>query len=352
MEFIFSNHPPLKTKTNSFYDAFYSLLPETTELDIAVGYITADSLLELQKIVELNHINNLNLTIGMHYLDKFTQSEYNAACDLNSYLTGEERGGVQLVTPFRFHGKLYSYSKNGIPFAGIIGSNNLSGIIENNSRIYEASLLLREPKALEDLRDFIYKLNRSSTKNIADLDIDEFKASKSVLENNNNVEAVNTSDVAACVANLSDVAFEIPIKGAEVAPYSNLNAYFGKGRKDQRGLVKPRHWYEAEIIVPKSITSLPNYPQSGTGEEEFTVITDDGWKFACKISGDSSKNFRSKDDLKILGKWLKGRLEKVGALDVGKPVTSDTLKKYGRDTFTMTKLNKPNLWYLNFGVNK
>lgn len=69
-----------------------------------------------------------------------------------------------------------------------------------------------------------------------------------------------------------------------------------------------------------------------------------------QVSGDYNKNFRSEGDLKILGKWLKGRLEAKGVLAVGDPVTQQTLNAYGRSTFTLTKTNKPNLWYLDFGV--
>ena len=82
----------------------------------------------------------------------------------------------------------------------------------------------------------------------------------------------------------------------------------------------------------------------------FDVITDDGWSFKCKVSGDYSKNFRSEGDLKILGKWLKGRLENAGVLKVGDPVTKETLDLYGRNTFTLTKTNKTGIWYLDFGV--
>ena len=151
---------------------------------------------------------------------------------------------------------------------------------------------------------------------------------------------------------MTNISFEIPIKATEKHGKSNLNVFFGKGRMDKRGLVKPRHWYEAELIVPKEVTSKPGYPQSQTPESVFDVITDDGWKFKCKVSGDYSKNFRSENDLKILGKWLKGRLENAGALKVGEPVTEETLRKYGRYTFTLTKTTIPDLWYLDFEVQK
>ena len=142
MELLLSNYPPMKTKCLTFSDMFYSMVPKSTELDIAVGYITSDSLMELQRIVELNTLKALNLTIGMHYLERFTKVEYNAALKLNDFLTENKCGEVRLVTPFRYHGKLYSYSDEQGAFAGIIGSNNLSSIVEGGTRVYESAVFL------------------------------------------------------------------------------------------------------------------------------------------------------------------------------------------------------------------
>ena len=101
-----------------------------------------------------------------------------------------------------------------------------------------------------------------------------------------------------------------------------------------------------------TITSKAGYPQKDTESAVFDVVTDDNWNFTCKVSGDGSKNLRSEHDLKILGKWIKGRLENAGALDVGQPVTAETFIRYGRNSFTFTNTSTPNLWYLDFGVEK
>lgn len=350
MEFLHSNFPPIRTAGRSFSDAFYDLLPNAEALDIAVGYITADSLMELQKLVELNHLRSMNLTIGMHYLDRFTKTEYNAAKSLNTYLRGNGCGEVRLVTPFRYHGKLYTYSDDSGPYAGIIGSNNLSSIVEGGSRVYESSVLITERPLASDMRTFISQLVRDATENIEDLDIQQFNNKNTLLEEHENVQKVTPQALAECLASLTATTFEIPIKGVEVSPQSNLNVFFGRGRVGHNGLVKPRHWYEVELIVPKSVATQPGYPIARTPEAEFQVITDDGWTFRCKVSGDYNKNFRSEGDLKILGKWLKGRLENADALAVGSPVSADTLRRYGRSSFTLTKTTQPNLWYLDFGV--
>lgn len=353
MEFLYSNLPPLKTSNTTFIDAFYSLIPKASRLDIAVGYITADSLAELQQTIDYNpNIETLNLIIGMHRWDKFTKLEYNAAVNLNNYLRSNERGEVRLVTPFRFHGKLYSYSNKQGAFAGLIGSNNLSSIVDSHTRTYEVSILFHESVYAVQMRDFIEKLSVNASDNIADCEITTFRKYNSLLENHENVEKVSQDKLANCVSSLTKTRFEIPlVKDGKVPIKSNLNVFFGKGRLvAQKGVVQPRHWYETEIIVPKSITSIPGYPQEDTPTAIFDVITDDGWKFSCKVSGSSSKNFRSENDLKILGKWIKGRLEAAGVLEVGCPVTADTFMNYGRDNFCFIKTTTPNLWYVDFGV--
>ena len=89
MELLFSNFPPVRTQCRKFSDCFYEQLQLYRGVDISVGYITADSLTELKRVVENNDIHRLNLTIGMHYFERFTALEYNAAMDLNDFLNAK-----------------------------------------------------------------------------------------------------------------------------------------------------------------------------------------------------------------------------------------------------------------------
>ena len=350
MELLFSNYPPMKTSKDTFSDAFYDYVSRSSEIDIAVGYVTSDSLAELKKLAEYNSNKKINLTIGMHYYDLFTRSEYNSACELNKYLVENNQGTVNIVTPFRFHGKLYSYLDNNKPFACMIGSNNLSSIVEGGTRVYEAAAVLDDDKIAKEVNDFIADLVRTSTDNISDVDISKFKEGQSALEGQEYVKKITDEERIECMSNRTDISFDIPLKPFEDSAKSNLNVFFGKGREGKNGLVKPRHWYEIEVIVSKSITTQPGYPKSKEEDGAFDVITDDGWKFKCYVGGDYNKNFRSENDLKILGRWIKGRLEAAGVLDTGKPVTRQTLTDYGRDNFTLTKTSIDNTWFLDFGV--
>jgi hypothetical protein len=345
MEFLFSNFPPLKTDYKTFHDKFDELIYECDELKIASGFITADSIAELKKIIEYNSKPKLQLLIGMHYFSGFTRKEYQATQYLNEFLLNKKCGEVFVSTAFKFHGKLYSFGKKNTPFAGIIGSNNLSSITEF-SRVYESSVICREKTDTIELNSFINKLINVSTP-FSECKVETFKEFNSLLENHESVKKIDA------ITNInSATTFKIPLKATDDHLKSNLNCYFGKGRVDKRGLIKPRHWYEIELIVPKEITSKKEYPKADSKNSIFEVITDDGWQFNCKVSGDYSKNFRSEGDLKILGKWIKGRMENAGALNIGEPVTEETLRKYGRDHFDFVKMDRTNAWYLDFGVRK
>lgn len=352
MELLLSNYPPLKTKHKSFAQTFYGLIPQATQLDIAVGYVSTDALAELQKTVEYNdNLQRLNLIIGMHYFDKFTRPQYDAALRLNAYLQEHDTGEVRLVDAFRYHGKLYAYSSGGRPVACIVGSDNLGSIVEGGARLYETSLLLKEPAMLTQTTEFLRMLMDRATKNIVDCVISDFSSNERVLDGIDGVERVSAEELFAIGEARTATSFAIPLKVGERYGKSNLNVYFGKGRlSTSTGLIKPRHWYEVELIVPREIRQQPGYPLD-LGEAGFWVITDDMWKFKCTVNGDYGKNLRSVRDLRILGRWLKGRLENAGVLQVGDAVTEATLRAYGRSTVTLTKTTLDNVWFLDFGVH-
>lgn len=211
MEFLFSNYPPMKTGCKTFADTFYGLLPQTTKLDIAVGYVSSDALIELQKTIELNsNIRTLNLIVGMHYFDHFTKVQYDTAMNLNDFLVRNQLGGVRLVNAFRYHGKLYSYSNDAGPFAGIVGSNNLSSIVDSSVRVYESSVLLRDKASAKQMNDFISRLTQTSTRNIAELQIDTFNDENALLDGHEFVEKVSPQNLANVMCAKTAISFEIP----------------------------------------------------------------------------------------------------------------------------------------------
>jgi len=349
MELLLSNIPPLRFPGNkNTLFCFDDLFHKAEGLRIASGYISTDALAELKNIIEMNKKSYLELVIGMHGFDGFTQSQFDAAKFLDDFLRDNKAGGVKVARAFRFHGKLYSFLKNNAPFAGIIGSSNLNSIFDSQNT-YETDLFLKENGIVSEIDSFISALSEKASVPLSEADINIIEDKNKLLEGHDGVEKAKREELTEAASNRSRTSFEIPVKSDDT-PRSNLNVYFGRGRKNKRGLIKPRPWYEVELIVPKSITRRRGYPKAGKKESIITVLTDDGWKFKCKISGQNSKNFRSADDLKILGRWIKGRMENKGALKVGQPVTGEILKKYGRDNIELTATQDPLVWILNFGV--
>lgn len=348
MQLLFSNYPPLKTSNDTFSNAFYHQLTKASGIDIAVGYISRDSLTEiLYALKAYKNIHSCNLIIGMHYFEQFTRLQYSSALNLNQFLQSKNYGAVYLVKAFAYHGKMYSYTLNGTPISGIIGSDNLSSLIPGGRRRYESSVLFEENTISQEIHQFITQLKDKASINISDAHITNFKEENPLLDELENVQKISESELEHIKRQKTNITFDIPIK---TTPCSNLNAFFGKGRQSLNGIIKPRHWYEVELIVPAKISNSPDYPKANSSTKEFTVFTDDGWSFKCYVSGNNNKNFRSKDDLTILGKWIKGRLENAGALEIGSPLTDETLKKYGRRTFEFTKLTGNNMWFIDFGV--
>jgi hypothetical protein len=354
MSLLYSNYPPLKTSSDTYHRAFRTLIEKSDRLNIATGYISADAVVDLKSIIEINNGPFLQLNIGMHYFDGLTDQQKNALEDLDNLLQSKSLGGVYMVVTFPFHGKLMSFSKDNRNVGSLIGSSNLTNIIENKtSRQYEVDYLLEGNDAIE-VDDFITKLNQTTTSPLSDSSLKIIQTKNTLLNDQYGVEKISDDTLKLVTTNIDPtITFDIELK-ADDATRSNLNTFNGKGRENQQQFVMPRSWYEVELIVPKSTTSLPGYPQADKNGDGgvFEVITDDGWEFSCKVSGQNSKNLRSEKDLKILGKWLKGRLEQSGSLKTGELVTSNTLVAYGRSTFTLSRLKDSDKWFIDFGVNK
>ncbi|WP_386692819.1 MULTISPECIES: restriction endonuclease PLD domain-containing protein [unclassified Lonepinella] len=341
MKTVFSNIAQARITEQSLNKVWMDLFKSADEVSMATGYVSNDAIKELHKILEHNtKIQKLDLLVGMHYLEGFTRPQYESLCDLNHFLQQEKRGSV-FISPFvKFHGKMYSF-KNKQEFNGLIGSANLTCFWDSTERTYETMLHLNGANALglhTDIQSTISRLgkginNVEKPKN--------FKEHNSHLENCLGVSKVSSTDINTLFMQASEYKFHIQ---AKTEKGSNLNVFFGKGREDKRGFVKPRPWYEVEIIVSKDVTTQKGYPSY----KSFTVITDDGWEFKCKTSGDYAKNFRSENDLKTLGKWIKGRLESANCLKTGEMITEETLQKYGNNSFEFRSTTNPDIWLLSF----
>lgn len=341
---LFANLAPIKVAgLESFGSAFTKELANASTAQVCTGYVAAESVAELQALLEkFNQVNRFDLIVGMARFDGLTVEQQKSLLSLDDFLVANGKGRVRISIALPIHAKLARF--DGVNKTAIIGSSNL-GSLTRATRQYEVDVLVENQDSLMNQFDeFLVKSTAGS------LPITESLHLVKIVESGPhplvNVAGVSQHKIDIMEVRLSTISFELPIK---TQGKSNINAFFGKGRISYAGRTLPRPWYEVELIIPKAITGNEEYPK-GEARSIFWVNTDDGFRFQCKTSGDYSKNFRSAGDLETLGRWLKGRLERAGVLVPGEKVTEAVLLEYGRDTLTFTKLLDGNEWYLDFGV--
>ena len=321
------NSPP-------FEKQFQEYAAQAGRICITTGYVSIDSILFLQRSIQEGRLPETDLTIGMYGLEPFTAAQYSVCRELAELLRDTGKGVVRICTGFKCHGKVYSFYNGGRIQAAIVGSSNLSSLTPDPKQM-EIDITVEDESSLAEIRQIQEAV---IDKTIPLLDWEppyKFRTSGETLETLPGIEVL-PADEAETSEEETSTCFEIPLP---TSPKSSLNACFSKGRQGQ-----PRPWYEAEVIVRKSITSQEGYPQ----HREFEVTTDDGYRFVCKTSGDHSKNLRSKGDLTILGRWIKGRMEDAGVLKPGEVITLDHLEAYGRTSITLSATRDPDKWLLDF----
>ena len=346
IELLNSNFQPLKTTFKKFSDVFFDLfVNRSSSTRIASGYISEESIADLINLYETGYNKPLNLIVGMQYFEGFSYGQYYALLRLGEMLTSNNLGGVFISTLMKYHGKVYSFCEKG-KYISIIGSSNLTKISITKEyaaeRVYDTDIYIYDESVTFDINNFIINLQDKFCTNLNSLQFEKLKIIEpsNLFEDYLSVEKVSIDNIQN---QLTDIVFDIPLKTKEK---SNLNVYFGKGRQNfANGSILPRDWYEVEVIVPSMTTEKKNYPRN----KQFYVVTDDGYKFECKTSGDYSKNFRSTPELKVLGRWIKGRMENRRVLKTGEKVTEEILTNYGSHFLHLIKMIDPNTWYLEFG---
>ena len=346
MKFLESGFRPVSTeKTTTFSEVVSKAIAESTEIEIVTGYFGHESIVEFQAILEQNILHRkVAFIVGMAAFDGLTETQIRSLRNLSDFLISKDYGDVLISVAFPIHSKVAVFSLADGRTAAVIGSSNFTNLVSNN-RQYETDLLITEEDAvLTNLEEFVERSKRACLPlREAEARIAILAPKLSALSTEEGVKRIGAEEEKV---KLSSMFFDIPIKPESK---SHLNVFFGRGRINQQKVVMPRPWYEAEIIVPKDITTREGYPSKETNSDEFRVITDDGWSFVCHVTGAGGKNFRSAGNLEILGKWLKGRLEESGSLVPGERVTGDTFLDYGRDFMRLTKVaGVQNLWHLDF----
>ena len=143
MKLLYSNILPLGTENGQeiVADRFFEEARQADHIEIASGYVSKASLLELDALVESTGIKKIILVIGMYYYDGIAEGTYRTAFEINKKWMQSGVGEIRVTHAFQSHGKIYAFYGNGDVRSAFIGSANL-GVIKpeaSNRRQYEVS---------------------------------------------------------------------------------------------------------------------------------------------------------------------------------------------------------------------
>ncbi|MDD2502540.1 MAG: NgoFVII family restriction endonuclease [Clostridia bacterium] len=376
MEILYSNILPLgiNDSQKTVKDGIEEEFSNADKVDIAVGYISRASLEQLEQLVTKCDIKNVRLVIGMYFYEGMPESSYHIAIAINDRWKYKGIGEIRIANTFKYHGKLYCFSKNGQPFSSVLGSANL-GVLKPeaaNRRQYEIACKITQHEKCRELSDFVDRLATDQcSANIAEITnmplIREVNTSLSGIEL---VKPIPMPTVDLYAGYKTETSFILPLKVPSFADRmiddnrhftkSNINVCYAAPRSKR----KARDWFETQLTVSKSITRLEGYPEKNS---PFWVITDDGYEFKAHTTSDGNKQFSAVGDELILGRWIKGRLAAAGlVLPVNNTkedterlgmITKEMLEAYGCDELVLTKTtqtapdddgNELEVWLLEF----
>lgn len=379
MEILYSNIPPLTTGQNkkTIQEAIREQIEQASLVDIAVGYISKESLIELDELVYKNANCRVRLTIGMYVGEGMPEGSYRIALSLDKKWREDKRGEIRMVTGMRYHGKVYLFYRGENVFSSIVGSANLGALSlnANNRRQYELCVMERDCEANKDLSSFIDELNEKSSKPLSELQgrIKLIRERNAALDGVEKVTKLSEIELNYYKGKQSVEYFALDLKvDSEVdiacgkAKYakSNINVCYAAPRSKR----KSRDWYEMQLTVNKATTTLPGYPEKGV---PFLIVTDDGYSFIAHTTSDGNKQFSAVGDELIMGRWLKGRLVAAELVhpvnDTQKDtefkgmITKEILHEYGCEALEFRKLDmkhslengsRIDVWLLSFVPSK
>ena len=353
-------------------------LAQSTEVDIAVGYVSGASLTELGNLVRQSDIRHISLILGMYYHEGMPEGCYRIACELHKEWSDRGIGEVRLVLPMKYHGKTYVFYKDGAPFSAVIGSSNLSVLKPDAStlRQYELSYRIENTEDVMALSEHCVSLKRGNCSAPIDTvtDMTIIPGHNVALDNIVGVERLTPDQSADYRKAATEYSFPLPLKvpaeseklleGRQYFTKSNINVCYSPDTRNTKRPPKARNWYECQLTVASTIYSRPGYPSQNV---PFYLITDDGYKFLAHTTSQNNKQFAAVGDESIMGRWLKGRLVVAGLVTpvnntledtehIGM-ITKEILKKYGRDVLIFRKTDlqetisdgsKVDVWLISF----
>ena len=86
LKLLTSNYEPVNMGCQSFEKTFFDYFNRSVKLTAASGYISEDAIADLLMLYKTGARTQLELIVGMHYFDGFSQGQFTSLCDLHSVL--------------------------------------------------------------------------------------------------------------------------------------------------------------------------------------------------------------------------------------------------------------------------
>ena len=323
---------------NRFQDAFDDALKHAHHLDIITGYVGKNQCNNYASRLYNKTANGgrVRVLVGMAGRESLSKSTYDPWRKLDERLRQSKTNSGIFSFRMPIHSKVYlTYDRLYQPVKTFVGSSNFNFSnpnmectvdIPNCSRINKfVSDIFQNPFLIDFEQVLIRGTKRDplsqNSKNIPTLKPSKtkFDPSKLLL-----VDQIDLREV--CRKN----------------PISSLNLYHGAGRKTGNKWI-PRPWYEIEITLNDKHPGIPR---------DFTAITDDGYELLMQRRAGAKKgeahlgkkDLTSKDNRRIFGRWLKGKLEGAGVLKKCDVIDDETFDQYGNDTLKFYKIDESKMF--------
>jgi hypothetical protein len=346
---VTSSVPPTFGPTNTFENTFQTLLTNCVGMDIVSGYVDYWSGFtfgpSLVKKAKSGH--RIRILIGRAEKEGLAQKTINEWAGFDTQLRTIDPDNGLYAPLTSIHAKVYIFYMEANQPVVYVGSSNFS-----RTGLYQWMECIAEPVASEitNIANFIDNLFDPAL--LIDFNQIQAKGSSTYktrwkqqsLQNlRTHKIKPNTTQLAKWPLTLIDLhPYAYPN-----APISSLNLFFSSGRKNQNATYSPRPWYEIELTL--GMNRFPSLPR------DFDAYTDDGFIIPMQRrsgapAGQSHrglKDLTSKNKREVFGEWLKGRLEKTGALTKGHIIDASTFHSFGSHTLNFYDMGSNN-FYMSF----
>lgn len=333
----------LRTESKSFRDVLREEIQSATQVDIVSGYVGKSAATNFghHLVACARRGGQVRILIGMAGTEGLTEATHQAWSSIHEQLQQiDKRSGVFAYTT-KIHAKLYVFH-DGVKAKMFVGSQNFNFSSGNMELMLESQLHPEVHAHVEELFSDVRNTFPITGVNIKGTKSDPLTKKVTAAEifhydvhlDHRKMQLVESIDLRAI---------------CEKNPIGSLNLYHGKGRLNSAtGVYTPRPWYEVELTLGRD--KYPGLPR------DFRAFTDDGKiiEMQRRSGGPTGqpelglKDLTSKGNRQLFGEWIKGKMERAGALEVGDVIDGSTFDTYGSDMLRFYRISDGE-FYMIFG---